>query len=202
MEHRSGASTHVLIERHRAGDSAALPTLLQRYYPRVERIVRVRMGAARLAREEIADVVQGVFLRMITAVERFEPRDDARFIDNVARMAQNEISNHARRDRALKRGGGTAREVPLHAESATNWEIPADTTGVHSKASRAEELEILDQCLSGLSEAHREVIVLRDYAGGDWKMVAEAMGRPTVEACQELHRRARRELGRLVLARP
>jgi DNA-directed RNA polymerase specialized sigma24 family protein len=48
--------------------------------------------------------------------------------------------------------------------------------------------------LHELSPAHREVIVLRDFAGCDWRTVAERMERPSAEACQELHRRARREL--------
>src|SRR5687767_12009336 len=51
-------STNVLLSRHRAGDAAALEALVRRYYPRVERIVRVRLGAALLERETVSDVVQ------------------------------------------------------------------------------------------------------------------------------------------------
>lgn len=194
MEPEPSDNTYALLARYRAGNKAALQTLIQRYYPRVERIVRVRLGAARLARETIADVVQDVFVRIIESAEKFEQRSDARWIDYVARLVQSEISNHACRDGARKRGGGLAREVQRHAESATNWDVPADSTAVHAKVARGEERDLVDACVAALPEAHREVVLLRGYAGCDWKTVADKMGRPSAEACQELYRRACREV--------
>ena len=197
MDSQPSANTYTLLERHRAGDAAALETLIKRYYARIKRIVRVRMGTALLARETLDDVVQDVLVRIVESAEKYEQRDDSRWIDYVARLAQNEISNHARRDRAKKRGGGVAQAVQMHAESASasQWDVPAETTGVSSKVACAEQAEIVDQCLSELADAHREVILLRDYADCDWRTVAELMQRPSAEACQELHRRARRALG-------
>lgn len=194
MDDQAAAYTQVLLARHREGDKTALQILIQRYYPRVERIVRTRLGAARLARATVADYVQDVFVRILESADKYEPRSDARWIDYVARLAQNEISNHARRDRALKRGGALAREVQRHAESSLDLEAAADTTAVPLKVSRLEEQERLDACVGELSEPHREVILLRRYMGFDWKTIAEEMGRPSPEACQELFRRALREL--------
>ena len=186
-----------LIRRHRAGDDEALGRLIQRYYPRIERMVRVRLGAALRSVETVADVVQDVLVRVLKGLDKFEARDDSRWIQWVAQLAQHEILNHARAERAQKRGGGLAHRVRMHAESATNFEIPAESTGVASKAARHEEVDRLDRCMEHLSEPHREVILSREYAGGDWKTVADCMGR-TPEACQELHRRARMELARLM----
>ena len=186
--------TRALIARHRAGDPRALQDLFVRFYERVRRIVQVRMSRFLLAREEVDDVVQDVFIRVLDGVERFEERDDARFIDLIARMIQNELANHDRRERAQKRGGDLARLVRLCSDSG--FDVPADSTGVVSRAERREQIERLDSCLSQLSDAHREVVLWRQYAGADWKTVAEAMERPSPEACQELYRRARIELAR------
>lgn len=194
MESEASANTYTLLERHRAGDATALQTLIERYYTRIKRIVRVRMWPALSARESVDDVVQDVLVRIVESVDRFEKRDDAHWIDWVARMAQNEISNRARHHRAKKRGG-VAKAMQVYAESASGFDLPAETTGVASKVSRTELEEVVDQCLSELSEVHREVILLRDYASCEWKAIAVVMGKPSAEACQELHRRAKRELG-------
>ena len=154
-------------------------------------MVRVRMGSFLRAREEVDDAVQDVFVRVVESVEHFEDRGDARFIDWVARLVERELANHSRRERAQKRGGGTARQIQLYAESATSFDVPADTTGVASRVARNELIERVDACVGQLSAAHRDVILWREYAGADWKTVAEEMGRSSPEACQELYRRAR-----------
>ena len=193
-------NTAELLSLYRAGDVEALQRLCALYYPRVERIVRVRMGPALRARETVADVVQDVFVRVVEGVDGYEPRDDANWIDWVARAAQNEIANHARRDRALNRGGAAAAIVSAHATvSAAN--VIDDTASVGSTVARRELIELADRCLSELAEPQREVILLRDYAGMDWRSITEQMNRPSVGACQELHRRARRELAERVQRR-
>lgn len=200
MDDPTSAQTFVLLTRHRNGDKSAMPQLIRRYYPRVTRLVRARLGAERLARAELQDYVNDVFVRVLTSVDQYEHRSDAEFIDWVAATAEHEICNHARHDRAKKRGGGLAREVQAHAESSLALDLGAETTAVPGKVSRLEEKERLDACVARLSPAHREVITLRDYAGYDWKTIAAKMGRPSAEACQELRRRALKELGETFLA--
>jgi len=194
-----GCHTATLLGRHRAGDEQALQELLERYYPRVERIVRVRLGPALLARTSVSDVVQDVFLRVIASLDQYEERDDASWIDWVARLVQREIANQARYFRAHKR---SADEVPIHAQdSAAEVPLVANSTGVHSKVSRSELEGLVDECLAELSEAHREVILLRSYAGQAWDRVAAALDRPSTAAAQELFRRARAELAERVQRR-
>ena len=201
MEEPPAERTYVLLARYRAGDAAAMQTLAERYYPRVRAIVRARLGAGLLSRETVDDVVQDVFVRIVESAGRFEQRSDARWIDWVARVAQNRIANVARRDRAQKRGGALRRAIRLHGESGSCIDVMDETASVGSKVARGEQHEMVLQCLGELTEPHREVILLREYAGGDWRMVAEQMGRASAEACQELHRRARLELGAKLAAR-
>ena len=198
MDSHSSATTHVLLDRFHAGDKSALQALLQRYYPRIACIVRVRMGAALRARETEDDVLQEVFVRIVESMDSYERRDDAEWIDWVARMVQNTISTLARHHDAKKRAA--AREVSMHAivpaSSAAAFDVAADAPSVATQASERELQAMLERCLAELSDDHREVILLREYARHDWQTVADKMQRSTAEACQELHRRAQRELER------
>lgn len=189
--------TVALLRRHRAGDADALQELLRRYYPRVERIVRVRLGRALATKTTVDDLVQDVFLRVIESLDTYEERDDAGWIDWVAKLVQREISNQARYHRAAKRDGPMARVVGAD-ESERGPDLPADTTAVPSKVSRDELKAVVDACLTELPENHREVVLLRDYAGLEWPAVAERMSSPTVPAAQELYRRARKSLAEKV----
>lgn len=193
MDSQPSANTYVLLDRYRAGDPSALDALLQRYCPRIARIVRVRMGAALRRRADADDVLQAVFVRIVESIDSYQRRDDATWIDWVARLVQREVSNLARHHGAQKRDA--ARELPLHGTpDGSAVEVAASGSSVVGHVSRRELEALLDQCVAELSEDHREVILLREYAGHDWRTIAELTGRPTSEACQELHRRARREL--------
>lgn len=202
MDSQSTANTYVLLDRYRAGDRAALQALLQRYYPRVACIVRVRMGAALRERTSEEDVVQEVFLRIVESIDSYERREDAEWIDWVARLVQNVLSNEARHHGAKKRVA--AREVSMQASASGSGGSGFDVAGGSSVAGRAaqrELQELLEQCIGELAEDQREVVLLREYAGHDWRAVADKMGRVSAEACQELHRRARRELERRLARR-
>lgn len=53
----------VLLERYQGGDEAALNKLMTRYYPRVERIVRARMGGFLRSRMEVEETLTFSFTR-------------------------------------------------------------------------------------------------------------------------------------------
>lgn len=197
MDSQPSANTDVLLERHRAGDKAALQVLLQRYYPRIACMVRVRMGAALRQRETEDDVVQEAFVRIVESIDTYERRGDAEWIDWVARTVQNALINLARYHGAAKRKA--TREVSINASasasaSRTGFDIAADGSSIAGKASQRELQAMLEMCIAELAEDHREVILLREYARHDWQTVADKMQRSTPEACQMLYRRARRQL--------
>ena len=196
-DEREGLSeeTFQLIERHRQGDPAALHQLVERYYPRVRRIVGVRARARLLALTTVDDIVQDVFLRVLEGLEGYQVRGDARWIDWVARVAEREITGQGRYHRAQKRSGQLVELVRQSAGSVASSWVPADTTAVDAKVAGRELEELVDRCLSALSEAHREVILLRDYAGDSWSSIAETMGRSSPRpagSCAACARRARR----------
>ncbi len=189
-------TTQELLGRYRAGDREALGRLITAYYARIVTIVRVRLGPAMLERAAVEDFVQDVMARIVESAQDFEPQPGAAWIDWVARLAQNAIADRSRRESALKRGGGLAGEIRQLAESSSVSAVIDDSTGVVTNVARREMQTLLEETLARLPDAHREVILLRDYAGYDWKAIAEKMERASPEACQELHRRARASLRR------
>ncbi|MCB9916510.1 MAG: sigma-70 family RNA polymerase sigma factor [Planctomycetes bacterium] len=187
--------TFALIQRHRAGDRAALDELFARYAERVRRIVRVRMGSFLRSRAEVEDVVQETMLRAFRSLDRYEEREDAKLIDWMARIAENSLRNLFQREHAGKRDA--AREVALEslrdkaAPSSLGWDVVADSVPPPDKVAHAEMEEIVDDCLAELPEEQREIILLVDYARADWELVAERTGRASAGAAQQYHRRAR-----------
>jgi len=191
--------TLVLIERHREGDRRALDELFRRYAERVRRIVAVRMGAFLRSRADVEDVVQETLLRAFKSLEGYESREDAKLIDWMARIAENALRNLYSHEHAQKRDAG--QEVGLEGlrgsapgESSLGWDLVAEATSIPDRVSRGEMEEVVDACLATMREEEREVILLADYAQGDWEFVARKLQRSTADAAQQFHRRARRTL--------
>jgi len=177
-----------LVSRAQAGDADARERLFRRYYPRVARVVRARMGARLRALEEPEDIVQSTFLAALGALGRFEAREDAALIDWFARLVEHQIGDASKRHGALKRDAGRRR--PLDARVATS----APDASPLERLEHEEEARRLDECTSELPHDEREVLVLRDLADASWELIAERLGRPSVGAVRELYRRAQLRL--------
>jgi len=177
-----------LVARARAGDGEAREQLFARYYPRVFRVVRARLGRGLRALETPEDLVQNTFVAALSALERFEAREDAGLIDWFARLAENQIRDAVKHHTALKR------QTPPAAGLEHPVEPPARDTPPLERLSRAEEQRLLDECIAELPHDEREALVLRDHAEASWQLVAETLGRPTEAAARELHRRAQLRL--------
>lgn len=195
----AGLKTWHLLQRHRAGDSGALDALFGRHYERVLRVVRVRCGSSIPKDLELADVVHDALVAAIEDIDDFRPRDEAAWVDWVVAIAQNRLRNRVRDERALKRGGAVARE-PLTTPTGSWRPIAADVTQVIAQVIASEEKALLDQCVSELTGDQRVVILQRDYLGRSWQEVAELLQR-RVEACQQLHLRARMRLAEAIAAK-
>ena len=203
-----GLDSIALVERYRAGDRAALELLFERYAGRVARIVRVRSGELLRAREDLADLVQDVLLKMCRDLDHYEVREDARFVDWAATLCERTLRNRVRHHRAEKRDA--ARRRPLGRTGSADgddggasdaWDVAASAATPLEQLDGREREELVDTCLRELRDEHREVILLRDFAGASWEYVAASLARPSTGAAQQLHRRARIALGDLLKRR-
>ncbi|MCK6446995.1 MAG: sigma-70 family RNA polymerase sigma factor [Planctomycetes bacterium] len=193
-----------LVRRAQAGDSEALNRLFARYYERVRRIVRVRLGRELRSTLESGDILQETFGVAVTHFDRFEMRDEASLIRWLATLAERQIQAAADRHGAQKRD--RKREVPLDRQkpsSSTHAEdgLADDAPQPFERAASEEEKLVIDDAIRELPEEYRELILWRDYANADWEVVARETGRPTAAAARMMHSRAMLELGKLVRKR-
>lgn len=188
-----------LLRRAQDGNRDALEALFARYYERVRRIVRLRLGRGLRHRLDSGDILQETFLDALKAFDRFEMRDEAAFIHWLSRIAEHQIRDAADYHGAQKREAG--REVPLHAPSdATFVGFDPIAGGLQPPDAVAvdEQTALVEQCLEQLPDEYRELIILRDYVGLSWDEIAQQTGRPSPDAARMKHATAVLELAKLV----
>jgi RNA polymerase sigma-70 factor, ECF subfamily len=173
LEPQPGGERLVLdaVIRAKVGDRDALRFLYLRYadnvYGYVCSIVRDE--------HEAEDVTQQIFAKLMSALERYEPRS-VPFSAWILRVAHNASIDHVRARRA----------VPC--EEVRSPEQEAEDVG-------RERLADLREALESLPAEQREVIVLRFIAGFSPGEIAERIGR-SEDAVHGLQHRARRTLRR------
>lgn len=197
-------SLDLVQEIQTKGSEEALNELVERYYDRVLRIVRARLGPHLRKHTQSLDIVQEALTTGAKNIETFEPRGPGSILGWLAKIVDHKISDlndyvHAqKRDRRL--------EVPLEVPASGGGDgdelferdLAADEPQPEDRAALMEFGDLIDEAMRELSDEHREVILLRDYFGGEWPFVAEQLGRGSdekgVHATQELHRRAKEKL--------
>jgi RNA polymerase sigma-70 factor, ECF subfamily len=187
-----------LVRRAQRGDRDALGRLFERYYARVRGVVRVRLGEPLREFLESGDIVQETFAQALASFDRFEVRDEARFLDWLSRLAENRIRDAAKIRAAQKRD--PARAVALDdsrsgADSKPHRPLPhSPDPRPEDLAARGEEAGILDDCVAGLDPRQREIVVQRDYLGSTWPAIAEEFGFSNEQAARAAHAKATLEL--------
>ncbi len=136
-----------LISRARAGDAAAMESLLTEVTPSVERFVR-RMCPG----SDADDVLQETLISLVRNLERFEGR--AALTSWVFALTRSACS---RQRRGLKNQPHEGEEAVAAARD--------ETADPEAQASEAQLSRSLHDALDTLSPEHREVILLRDVEG-------------------------------------
>jgi len=110
--------TRTLIERARAGDRQAFDEIIGSFRPRIEALIRARLGKALSRDVHRDDVLQETLLRAFRSIERFrsEDEDGESFLRWLGGIAEHVILTFARRP---PRG----KELPLEGE------VPAEADG-------------------------------------------------------------------------
>jgi RNA polymerase sigma-70 factor, ECF subfamily len=194
-----------LVLRAQQGDQGALDRLCQRYYDRVRRIVRLRLGVRLREMCDSGDILQETFMAAVKSLNNFEMREEASLINWLSRLAEHQINAAADYHGAKKRD--KRRNVSLSSAIGDSSSVPAASLLPDARdprpldlAATEEEQRIVEKCMSDLGEEYRELILLRNYAGASWETVAEETGRPSAAAARMMHTRAIVELAKLVRA--
>ncbi len=168
----------LMMNVRRSGSERAFAQLVARWEAPIQRLCSRMTGDAHLA-EELA---QETFTRVYMSRERYEPR--ARFSTFVWRIALNLCRDEQRRK--------TSREA--HAWEDEMRPIPAPTADETMVAEEASGM-VRDAVMT-LSDAYREVVVLRHYEGMKFREIGELLCIPEgtvksrmAEALMQLSRR-------------
>lgn len=170
-----------LIAGARRGDAACFEGLVDRYADRLYGYF-FRLGGSR---SDAEDLLQEVFLRLVSAIGRYEHQDH--FDAFLFRIATNLYRDHVRRTR---RSGCDLRLVGDALELEENVRAPG-RTGVPQPSRRLEESERRDrmqEAMASLPAHERQVIALRHFSDMSFKQIAAIMGTPLGTALARAHR--------------
>ena len=179
-----------LIRRVRAGDDEAAAELVRRYEPELRREVRIWLTDPALCRVlDSMDICQSVFGNFFAraALGQFELDDPNEVFRLLATMAQNRLTDLARRQRAQRRD--VRREISLDAAAARGVE-PATRDPSPSRIIAGREL--LAQVRARLTPDERRLADAR-AAGAEWSEIARESG----ESAESLRKRLARALDRI-----
>lgn len=144
------------LRRAQQGERAALEQLVDRYHPTVHALVW-RMACAQ-GESHVADLVQDSLVRVLQSIGRFDPAGPARLSTWILTIATRVVLNDRRR------------KDPRDVATAPAAYIDPATAAAERELGTA-----LAAAVSALPDAHRIVIVLRDYHDLDYSEIAAAL---------------------------
>jgi RNA polymerase sigma-70 factor (ECF subfamily) len=171
-------STEELVERARTGDREAFDEIQLRYQGRLEQQIRARIGAKLRARLEVEDLVQETFAAAFESIARLVWKGEEAFYRWLSGIAEHRIRSVSRQK---------AWDVVRLQDAAA--EVASDSASPTKRLRRSERFDRLEKALGGLSDEHREVLILSRVEGLKLKEVAARMNR-SPEAVRKLLARA------------
>lgn len=160
------AETQRLLEQLQAGDAQARDQLLARHRMFLHRIVELRLDPRLRARVDASDVVQEVQLDAFRRLPDYVQRRPMPFRLWLRKTANERLIKIQRRHvEAGRRAVG--RELPLPTESSLvlGRQLLASGSTPSQHLDRSEVARRVRQTVARLSEADREVLVMRNFEG-------------------------------------
>jgi RNA polymerase sigma-70 factor (ECF subfamily) len=151
-------------------DSGSFLALYQRYFPKVQRYVRIRVAD----RAECEDITSEVFIAALAGLPYY--RGTGSFAAWLFRIAQNAVRSHHRGDRTAQ------------LDEATLTAIPGEDPGPPEEALRRERLLQLRALVSGLRPEQQNLLALRYGAELESTEIGEVLGKSAVAVRVALHR--------------
>jgi RNA polymerase sigma-70 factor (ECF subfamily) len=192
-----------LVARAAAGDRAAIVELLERYRPRLRRMVALRLDPRLRGRVDASDVIQEGYLDALRRLDEFLRDPSVPFYIWLRFLVGQRVQEQHRRH--LGRPG---REVSLYrgampgaSTGALAARLLGQLTSPSQAAVRAERKVRLQEALNRMEPLDREVLVLRHYeqmTNGD---AAAALGLD-FKAASKRYTRALERLERILAAVP
>lgn len=189
------------IQGARAGDAAAIDSLIALHLPGLRGFLQNRAGNLLQAKEPVSDLVQSTCREVLMDLRACEPMDEAQFKNWLYQAALHKLVDKARYWKAARRDAG--REARPDADVASRSVhalsvLAADLGSPSEAAMGREELRRIEAALGRLPKEHRDVILMARFLDLPHAEIARQSGR-TEGAVRALLFRAmaglRRELG-------
>lgn len=178
------ASSTAVLREALAGSDAALDTLYERFGPRLLSFIRLKMGRSLRARLESRDLLQATLLKSFQHLDDFEGQDGRSLLGWMMRIAEHEILDradfHQRQQRDAKQEEGLSGHVEL---------LAARSRSALSRLILDERAERVEAALESLTDAHRQVILLRTYEELSFPEIARVLSK-SEDACRMQYARA------------
>jgi len=178
------------------GDTAAWRELVEQYGPRVFGLLRSRCGDAELA-EELTQSVFCTIAEKLGAGEASKSKVAGRYVENgkfepwLFQIAMNRLRDEMRRRKRQAVGSGTDEAVDFLARrEASGFGGGAEEVELEDEKHR--QFEVLQEAMSELNDADREVIELRHMGGLTYKQIAEVLDEPMGTVLARQHRALRK----------
>ena len=113
------------------------------------------------------DVTQETFISAFRSISKMR---GGNFRAWLLRIARNKAYDHFRRQNRRRESSVDEEEAPFLAT------LPDDNPSPHAVAVNSELREALEHCVGGLSDQHREVIILIDVQGESYDEASEICG--------------------------
>lgn len=158
-----------LLSRAALGDERAWISIVERYSRRVYAVAKSHCGKPELAEE----ITQSVFVTIAQKLKGGAYHEEGRFESWLFRVAMNRIRDEVRRMRR--------HAVPVDPESLGAMAAPEPRTG-------DDRVGALRSAVSELSDADREVILLRHHAELSFNQISELLEEPLGTLLARHHR--------------
>lgn len=158
-----------LVAKSQGGDYRAFDDLVQRHRGRVYAMIQnmVKNDA------DAWDLSQEVFLKVWKALPRFEAR--AKFSTWLYRIVHNVVYDWMRK-RKLESAGEFDDQLMKESQIAVGARTTPNQNVRPDEAMHNEELRLkIEKAMDSLSPEHREIVLLREVQGMDYKEIAEIL---------------------------
>lgn len=174
----SDPSTGELLIRVRAGDARARESLLQRAREPLRRFAHGRLPPYARDLLDTDDLVQATLIKAFQRVDQFEQRGQGAFFAYLRQIVLNKIKDEVRR--VMRRPGRAEFKESIASSARSPME----------EAIGKEAIDRYEAALLCLSEAQREVVVMRLEMGLSYREIADATGSPSENAARMVVARA------------
>lgn len=165
-------TTATLLVRVRLGDDAARERLFARYLPTLRRWAHHRLPSSARDLRDTDDLVQDTLLSALRRIDRFEHRGEGAFLAYLRQILVNAIRDGLRR--AAVRPRQTTIDDELHDQAPSPLE----------QAIGSERVARFERALARLDPEPRQAVILRVEFGFSHQQIADALGKPSVDAAR------------------